>query len=291
MPLDAQNKYGETPLHLCAGSGDKAAPRAAAMLLEHGASMSISDSYGRGARDTAKDNGENPTYAIFQAHVEAHPEIADAVDALTDAHNTWQTAPQQNVAANRAAKSAIFGQLGGIKLKKTTTTVKTMFRAGEGGTGTATATAGATQSADGRRALSKLIDFPGDKEAIAGHLANSAKIDPAGADSYGLTALHKFASWNKVEYIEMLLPHLSPEAIGAKDPEGKNALHWAVEMASVGAVKALVRAGINVEERDGKGHTVGEILDNAGASGVIERLKAAIANPGEADIAEAAPAS
>jgi ankyrin repeat protein len=112
---------------------------------------------------------------------------------------------------------------------------------------------------------------------ITAHLANGEKIDPAGADAYGLTALHKFASWNKTELLALLLPTLTtPEQLNARDPEGKTALHWAVEMASVGAVKALVRAGLDRGAEDGKGRTVGAILDAVEQSGVIERLKKAL---------------
>ena len=59
-------------------------------------------------------------------------------------------------------------------------------------------------------------------------------IDPAGTDSYGLTALHKFASWNKTMFIDLLVPKLTREEINYKCPDGKTALHWAVEMAAVG---------------------------------------------------------
>ena len=149
-------------------------------------------------------------------------------------------------------------------------------KAPAGGAGPQKASANATQSADGRRPLSKLIDFPGDVEAIKGFLAEPERIDPAGADAYGLTALHKFASWGKVDLMAMLLPHLSDAERRQVDPDGKTALHWAVEMASVSAVKALVKAGLDVEARDGKGHTVGEILDAAAPSGIIDRLKAAL---------------
>ena len=165
--------------------------------------------------------------------------------------------------------------LGGVKLKKTTTVVKTMFRADEG-TVKAGAVAAAAVSQDPRKALSKLIDFPGDLEEIRKHLEDEGGINPAGADSYGLTALHKFSSWNKTDYLDLLIPKLSPADLEARCPEGKTALHYAVEMASVAAVKALVAAGASLESRDGKGHTVAEILDAAPPSGVIDRLKVAI---------------
>ena len=75
----------------------------------------------------------------------------------------------------------------------------------------------------------------------------------------GLTSLHKFASWNKTDYLDLLIPKLTPVELEAKCPEGKTALHYAVEMASVAAVKALVNAGVNIDATDGKGHTVHQI--------------------------------
>jgi len=46
--LNAQNKYGETALHLVAGSGDKGARDAAKLLLERGAGLTTVDKWKRG---------------------------------------------------------------------------------------------------------------------------------------------------------------------------------------------------------------------------------------------------
>jgi len=306
--LGAQNKFGETALHLCAGSGDKGAHKAALLLLGAGASLASVDKWGRGPLDVSRDNAENPLVSTFAGWLGEHPEQQAAVDAVTAAYAASKAAAvshtEEAQLANKAAKMCIFGQLGGVKLKKTEVKVKSMFSATEGRVTEATAATAAaaaagggggggggggakaanaavagtgTTASDGRRALSKLIDFPGDVAEITAHLANAEKIDPAGADAYGLTALHKFASWNKTELLALLLPTLAtPAQLNAKDPEGKTALHWAVEMASVGAVKALVRAGLDVGAEDGKGRTVGAILDAVEQSGVIERLKKAL---------------
>ncbi len=90
-----------------------------------------------------------------------------------------------------------------------------------------------------------------------------------------LNYIHKFASWNKTVYLDLLIPKLTTEQLNAK-ADGKTALHWAVEMAAVGAVQQLVRAGIDKEAKDSNGRTVKEILDHNETSGVIERLKAAL---------------
>ena len=76
----------------------------------------------------------------------------------------------------------------------------------------------------------------------------------------------------------MLSPALPAGAAGldATCPDGKTALHWAVEMAAVASVKLLLQAGADRDAKDGKGRTVAFILDHSGESGVIERLKAAL---------------
>jgi ankyrin repeat protein len=166
--------------------------------------------------------------------------------------------------------------IGGIKLKKIVTKEKTMFSSSEGNVGQGAGSATATSLSDGRKALSKLVDFPGDVEEIKKHLEDEGGVDPNGPDAYGLCAIHKFASWNKTVLLEMLIPKLPEWGLETKDKDGKTALHWAVEMASVASVKKLVGSGCDVEAKDGKGRTVGFILDNAGDSGVIERLKKAV---------------
>lgn len=303
MDINAQNKYGETPLHLCAGSGDKSAAKTAKVLLSHGASLTVVDKWKRGPLDVSHDNAENPIVATFNEYLtdrsRCSEEIQAAVSAVSAAYKAEtarQNAPLSQadediqVAKSKAAAISLFGGKGGlgglggiggglagIKLKKTNTVIKTMFKVGEG---EVHAGVRGKVNTDTRRALSKLIDFPGDLEEIRMHLENHQEdpvgINPAGADAFGLTALHKFASWNKTDYLELLIPRLSKEELEVRDPEGKTALHYAVEMASVAAVKALVAAGVDTSARDGKGRTVEEILDNAPSSGVIDRLKSAL---------------
>jgi ankyrin repeat protein len=187
------------------------------------------------------------------------------------------------------AAMSIFGQIGGVKLKKTKTVEKTMFKKSEGTSTTSTGTGASSSSSitsDKRKALSKFIDFPGDVEEVKRHLGNPTEVNPAGTDAYGLTALHKFASWNKTILMEMLLPYLSSDELNSRCPDGKTALHWAVEMAAVASVKLLLRHGADLNAFDNKGRTVTFILDNSGESGIIDRLKAALVSPeseGEGD--------
>ncbi|CAK9032854.1 Ankyrin repeat domain-containing protein 6 (Diversin), partial [Durusdinium trenchii] len=271
--LNEQNQWGETPLHLCAGSGDKGAGKAAALLLEQGASMTIVDKWKRGPMDVAHDNGENPLVAVFDEFLDKHPAKRAEVEAVTAAYKAH--VESQNFKPAAGMNKNIFSQLGGALkgLKKVSITEKQMFAPSSG---TVTKAKGDQQDARSTgKVLSKMIDFPGDLEEIKGLLADD-KVDPGGKDAYGLTALMKFASWNKTEFIALLLPHLSPEQINAQDPEGKTALHWACEMASVAAVSALVAcAEVDPSIKDAKGRTPLDIV-NSGQGAVIERLRKAL---------------
>jgi ankyrin repeat protein len=288
--LNAQNDYGETALHLAAGSGDKGAVNSVNLLLGAGASLVVLDKWGRGPCDVSYDNSENPLVEVFKKHLGANPDVAAAVADVTKRYREESSKPVYTDTANVAAKAAILGALGGggnglnkggllggiagLKLKKTTTNHKSMFGDTEGKI-TANGS-GKDAASDGRRALSKLIDFPGNLEEITAHLNDAANIDPAGKDFYGLPALHKFASWNKTEYMNILIPKLTAEELSMQDRDGKTALHWAVEMAAVAAVKLLVEKGINVDSKDAKGFSVKDVLSKAGESGVIDRLKKAV---------------
>ena len=97
-----------------------------------------------------------------------------------------------------------------------------------------------------------------------------------GRDAFGLTALHKFSSWNKTNYLELLLPKLTLSEINAICPEGKSALHYAIEMASVGSIKILIKYNINIHIIDKNGLTAMDICNNAVESNIISRLKNAL---------------
>ena len=74
-----------------------------------------------------------------------------------------------------------------------------------------------------------------------------------------------------------MLPYLSVGDLNDKDPDGKTALHWAVEMASVAAVQRLVAIkDVDSNIKDAKNRTPMDILTQAQPSGIIDRIKAAL---------------
>merc|ERR1712125_135573 len=86
-------------------------------------------------------------------------------------------------------------------------------------------------------------------------------VDPAGRDMFALTALHKFAAWDKVDLMELLLPHLSDGDINATGgDDGFSALHHAVSMGAVRTLSVLLRhPAVDRTVRDRKGRTASEL--------------------------------
>mmetsp|Transcript_27652 Transcript_27652/g.46830 ORF Transcript_27652/g.46830 Transcript_27652/m.46830 type:complete len:339 (+) Transcript_27652:82-1098(+) len=111
-----------------------------------------------------------------------------------------------------------------------------------------------------KKALSKHIEYPGDLEFIQKAL-DSKEFDLAGKDMFGLTALHKFASWNKTDLIEAIAPHLTGPQFNQQTPKEKDtALHLAVKMGAARAVFMLVSSPkIDISIRNKKNETALEV--------------------------------
>lgn len=69
-----------------------------------------------------------------------------------------------------------------------------------------------------RKSLSKLVEFPGNVEAVSRMLEHQTpcSVDSAGKDMFGVAAIHKFSSWNKVDLLQLLTPHLTSAELNAK---------------------------------------------------------------------------
>jgi hypothetical protein len=129
-------------------------------------------------------------------------------------------------------------------------------------------------------ALSKFVEYPGDPLQLAS-LLEEQKVDPGGKDMLGYSALHKFASWDKVDLLELLCPHLSPALIlapagGKSDPNHYTCLHLCVEMRSWRALRYLTsgdvvaRYEIDLDARDKNGRTFKDLLREHLAQGKVQ---------------------
>ena len=58
---------------------------------------------------------------------------------------------------------------------------------------------------------------------------------------FGLAAIHKFASWDKVDLLRIIIPFLSDDEINEVGGKNKgSSLHFAIEMNALNAFKFLM---------------------------------------------------
>ena len=119
--------------------------------------------------------------------------------------------------------------------------------------------------ASDKMALSKLVEFPGDPAKLQTQL-HDHKISLNGKDMYGLTALMKFAAWDKVDLLELLLPHLSVSEINATGGKQKlPLLHYCVDMGASRTLSVLINDNrVDQSSRDEHGRTFREHAQHTG---------------------------
>jgi hypothetical protein len=110
-------------------------------------------------------------------------------------------------------------------------------------------------------------------------------VDPGGKDMLGYTALHKIVSWDKVDLLELVCPHLSPSQMmtpagGVSDPNQYSCLHLCVEMRAWRALSYLTsdlnvkRFGVDLEAKDKRNRTFRDFLRDGVSRGEIQRDEA-----------------
>ncbi|KAI8840139.1 ankyrin repeat-containing domain protein [Chytriomyces cf. hyalinus JEL632] len=95
------------------------------------------------------------------------------------------------------------------------------------------------------KAISSYIEYPGDRDALTCMLKNSSEYSVLGRDMFGWSALHKLASWNKPDLLQLVLDAI-PSEDGVSDnsnADGFTAMHCAIDNGAVDAVSVLVRDG------------------------------------------------
>lgn len=121
-----------------------------------------------------------------------------------------------------------------------------------------------------KTALSKLVEFPGDPQRVAALLQDEG-VALNGKDMYGITALMKFAAWNKVELLQMLLPRLTVQEVNATGGKQRlPLLHYCVDMDAWEALSLLLEdrrvdlGACDEHGRDYKEHAAhwGKLLSN-----------------------------
>lgn len=114
-------------------------------------------------------------------------------------------------------------------------------------------------------ALSKLVEFPGDPSKLQTQLQDR-KIALNGKDMYGLTALMKFAAWDKVDLLQLLLPHLNTNEINVTGGKQKlPLLHYCIDMGASRTLTVLLGdKRVDQNQRDEHGRTFQEHAHHVG---------------------------
>jgi hypothetical protein len=268
------------------------------LLLSHGAEPGQTDQWGRTAWDAAVDSGiTNPELLGLPrplSHTINH--TTRAKQQPGDTHQAGDSVPASpDVATAAALREELARRLelgAGLHptctprsntsspsqtadassppLCRTPVTAATSCAAGSRPFAAATSCA-----TDARPALSKFCEYPGDAAEI-GRLLESGEVQPAGKDPYGLSALHKFSSWDRVELMALLLPHLQPHELNlpASPAYARGTpLHLAAEAGAARAVDLMLRqCGVDPLARDDKGRVPRDMALAEGHIAIADKL-------------------
>ena len=89
--------------------------------------------------------------------------------------------------------------------------------------------------------LSKLIEYPGDYHELS-KLLGDTEIDINGKDMYGWAAIHKYASWDKLDSLKLLISSLPDvqDIYLRGGPHGFTCLHSAIDMGAMKCYHYLI---------------------------------------------------
>jgi ankyrin repeat protein len=269
--LDMKNEWEETALHLAAAAGHS---RAVELLLKAGASILITDKWGRSASRVAWDQGETATSRLLPLSQDEKVQEDRTVHSEVISRQQQTLIQKEFMEKLRSKpKSESFD----IEVKhifssndKTASSVSQSVPAKT----TPVQAPTVNQANIRKQSLSKLVEYPGDVAKIQQWL-NDPSIDPAGKDFYGLPALHKFASWDKVDLLDLLLPQLSSSDVNTQGgDDGSTALHSCIEMGAVRALERLAKDERIIPTTTNKrGKTIKHLAEENGDSETLKVIQ------------------
>lgn len=110
--------------------------------------------------------------------------------------------------------------------------------------------------------ISQRMEYPGDVTEIAKMINDTDNFSAAGKDYCGLTALHKAASWNKIDILDLLLAPNVLQVDQVNETGGTeqfSVLHFAVDMNAVSSLRRLLEdPRIDRDVKDKRGRTAKE---------------------------------
>eukprot|EP00601_Ochromonadales_sp_CCMP2298_P025103 CAMPEP_0173273102 /NCGR_PEP_ID=MMETSP1143-20121109/1721_1 /TAXON_ID=483371 /ORGANISM="non described non described, Strain CCMP2298" /LENGTH=383 /DNA_ID=CAMNT_0014209811 /DNA_START=29 /DNA_END=1176 /DNA_ORIENTATION=+ len=275
--LNGVNNDQETALHLAAAANHA---DLVGLLLGAGVDAALQDRWGRTAAEVAMENG----------YMETAQMIVEATGESIDSRRVNEREPVQMPAELRQRQQLLASELR-TKLNldsqpdghmpdtsaflagfaSVEPVVKTIFRQTQAGgraggsfgsdcsiahveTPLTAPTSESTSTILATKALSKLVEYPGDPDELI-KLLEDPCIALNGKDMYGTTALMKFAAWNKEDLVSILLPRLSSEEVNTAGGKDRlPCLHYCVDMDATRTMQVLLRDGrIDVFARDASG--------------------------------------
>lgn len=274
--VNVQNSWGETALHLCAAMGDECILQ---KLVDAGCDQTLRDNWTRTAIDVAMQNGHGDVARRVLDMVNLTPQSATESQQVGLVQSEAVVSEfMQALAARAAAPSDVVVRVRHIFSHAAEALPSSSSAAANENTskplpllGTIL-TPSAVCSDDWRRVcLSKRLEYPGDPAQVAAWLERSTRECTTsdeeqqhvrfvnGKDMFGLTALHKSASWDKVDLLQMLLSTRGVD-VNVQNAEGFTALHCCVEARAMRTAAALLLdARLNIDATDKKGRTAKQL--------------------------------
>jgi ankyrin repeat protein len=265
--MNQQTQWGETALHIATGIGN---PDVVQILLDSGIDEGLKDNWNRTAADIAKETGHDYLFdgtTLSSKHLTTTEEKASKTDNNDNPENGIQ---------RRLISSEFLKAVKSRKTPESTILVKNIFSVQLDTlqhnpqdcpevSASTTSQQSTTATTAKRVSISKMVEYPGDPEALQKMINDPEHYDINGKDFYGLSAIHKIASWNKSDLMEILLASplvdVNVQATGATNKRF-SALHFAIEHNSSNTTRLLMQDDrTNMDLQDELGRTAKQLAE------------------------------
>ncbi len=121
------------------------------------------------------------------------------------------------------------------------------------------------------------MEYPGDITKLKDMIDKPDAFNAAGKDMFGWCAIHKFASWNKVDLLEVILNPgiLSPADVNdTSNPDGFSVVHCCVDNGAIQSLNLLLRDSRVVRDaNDKKGRSPLQLAREKGDHRFVDLLE------------------